>query len=92
MKIPQIFSALFPKVNKAQGPKAPATRKTDSKLLKQPDEVKVAKEAKFISTLRAELQKSDATREEKVKEIQRRLEEGSYNVDTHDIAEKILGE
>lgn len=92
MKISQIFSALFPKVNKAQGPKAPTTRKTDSKLLKQPDEVKVAKEAKFIATLRAELQKSDATREEKVKEIQRRLEEGSYNVDTYDIAEKILGE
>ena len=92
MKISQIFSALFPKVNKAQGPKAPSTPKTDSKLLKQRDEVNVAKEAKFISTLRAELQKSDATREEKVKEIQRRLDEGSYNVDTYDIAKKILGE
>jgi flagellar biosynthesis anti-sigma factor FlgM len=92
MKISQIFSALFPKVGNAQGPKAPSPQKTDSKLLKQRDEVNLAKEAKFISTLRAELQKSDAPREEKIREIQSRLDQGSYNVDSYDIAEKILGE
>jgi flagellar biosynthesis anti-sigma factor FlgM len=92
MKITEIFSALFPKVRKAQGPKPSYTQQTDSKLLKRRDEVKLAKEAKFISTLRAEMQKSDATREEKVKEIQRRIEDGNYHIDTYDIASKILGE
>ena len=90
MKITEIFSTLFPKVRKAQGPRTSEVQRTDSNLLKRRDEVKLADEAKFISTLRAELQKSDASREEKVRVIQRRIEEGSYDIDTHDLARKIL--
>jgi anti-sigma28 factor (negative regulator of flagellin synthesis) len=93
MKITEIFSALFPKVRRAQGPKQTYAPRTDSKLLKRPDEVKLADEAKFIATLRTEMQKKiDLSREEKIKEIQRRIDEGNYNIESFDIASKILGE
>ena len=92
MKITEIFSALFPKVRKVQGPRNVTLKRTDSKLLKRPDEVKLAKEAKLISDLRADLYKKNATREEKVAEIQKRLDGGTYEIGADELAQKILGD
>jgi anti-sigma28 factor (negative regulator of flagellin synthesis) len=93
MKITEIFSALFPKVRRAQGPQGEHVKKTDSKLLKQPDEVKLAEDAKLRASLQSELPKQiDQSREELLREIRDRVEKGNYNVPSHDIAKKILGE
>jgi flagellar biosynthesis anti-sigma factor FlgM len=93
MKISEIFSVLFPKVRKAQSQKTVTLKKVDSKLLKRPDEVKLAEDAKFISTLRAEMKnKPDASREETIAEIKRRLDNGTYQVKADDLARKILGD
>ena len=92
MKITEIFSALFPKVRKAQGPKIHVVKRTDSKLLKRPDEVKLAKEAKLISDLRAKLNKQDSTRQEKIDKIHKELESGDYKIDANELVRKILGD
>jgi len=92
MKITEIFSVLFPKIGKVQAQKPISLKRTDSTLLKRPDEVKLADEAKFISSLRAEMSKSNASRDEKLVEIKRRLDEGTYEVKTDDLARKILGD
>jgi anti-sigma28 factor (negative regulator of flagellin synthesis) len=92
MKISEIFSALFPKVRKVQGPKNSNFPKVESNLLKRPDEIKFAGDAKLYASLRADLAKMDGTREEKVAEIRRRLDDGAYNVVTEELARKILGE
>ena len=92
MKISEIFSALFPKVRKIQGPKITNLKKVESNLLKRPDEIKFADDAKLIATLRADLAKSNAPRDEKIVEIQRRLDQGSYQVVTEELARKILGD
>jgi anti-sigma28 factor (negative regulator of flagellin synthesis) len=93
MKITEIFSALFPKVRRAQGPQSDPVKRTDSKLLKQPDSVKLADDAKLRASLQTELPKQiDKSRDVLLKEIQDRVEKGNYNVPSHDIARKILGE
>ena len=92
MKISQIFSALFPKVNKAEGPKASVTQKTDSKLLKQPDEVKLETDARIIATLKAEIRKGNAIDRERVEELQKQVENGTYKAEAYDIAKKIIGD
>jgi len=92
MKITEIFSVLFPKIRKVQAQKPVNLKRTDSTLLKRPDEVKLADDAKFISNLRAEMSKSNASRDAKLAEIKQRLDEGNYEVKTEDLANKILGE
>jgi anti-sigma28 factor (negative regulator of flagellin synthesis) len=93
MKITEIFSTLFPKVRKVQGPQPGEVKRTDSKLLKQPDQVKLADDAKLRAALQADLSKqTDPVRDELLREIQDRVEKGNYNVPSHDIAKKILGE
>jgi len=92
MKISQIFSALFPKVNKAEGPKAPVTKKTDSKLLKQRDEIKLETDVRLRAALKAELRKGNAIDRERVEALQKQVENGTYKADTYDIAKKIIGD
>ena len=92
MKITEIFSVLFPTLKKVQGQKPIGLKKTDSALLRRPDEVKLAEDAKFIASLRAEMGKSNASRDEKLAGIQRRLDEGNYEIKTDDLVNKILGE
>ena len=92
MKISQIFSALFPKVNKAEGPKVSTTQKTDSKLLKQRDEVKLETDARLRAALKAELRKGNAIDKERIEELQKQVEDGTYKADTYDIAKKIIGD
>ncbi len=93
MKITEIFSVLFPKVRKINGPKTPYVKQADSQLLKRPDEVKVAPDAKFIASLRAEMNaRTDMSREEKVAEIEKRLSDGTYKVKIDELARKILGD
>ena len=88
-----IFSALFPKVRRVSGPKTSNLRQVDSKLLKKPDEAKFADDAKFLASLRAEMQtRKDLSREEKIAELEKKLAEGSYKIPADDLARKILGD
>jgi anti-sigma28 factor (negative regulator of flagellin synthesis) len=93
MKISEIFSVLFPKVRKINGPKPSNVKQADSQLLKRPDEVKLAADAKFIASLRAEMNtRKDISREEKLAEIEKRLADGGYKVPINELARKILGD
>jgi negative regulator of flagellin synthesis FlgM len=65
--------------------------KTEFKTLQKQDEVILSASAQEFSQTLQGLKDVSDVREDKVKELSARVEDGTYHVDAHDIADKMIG-
>lgn len=55
------------------------------------DKVDISDRARLVHKVRAELAKVPEVREERVRELQKAVEQGTYHVSSEEVAEKMLG-
>ncbi len=66
------------------------TNKPDKTLL--PDRVRISEQGKKIAELMSAIDQLPEIREEKIREIKEAIESGTYQIDPHKIAQKLLEE